>query len=190
VALQEIDLDIKSVKELTAKRLTHLLPSFHCYCSKISNSSRSLQIENTLKLRNVEAYISQNGLTQCYIQLSAFWPHLGALQATSSLPVVWVVTAILSDQRNRAQAVSTPSKLQRLQSCKTEMTAQKEPESDNTGVSRENIPLEIRVHSIRSIIRCCIPQFRSAASAATITTNAETDFRKNVHQCSQCRLQV
>jgi hypothetical protein len=36
----------------------------------------------------VEAYKFQNGLTQRYS-----WPHLGALQAASSLPVVWEWTS-------------------------------------------------------------------------------------------------
>jgi hypothetical protein len=37
----------------------------------------------------------------------------------------------------------THSKLERLQSCKTKTTAQKEPAGDNTGVSREDILLKI-----------------------------------------------
>jgi hypothetical protein len=66
-----------------------------------------------------------------------------------------------------------------LQSCKTGITAQKEPAGNNTGVIRENILLEI--HNTQSIIHCCSSQLRSEASAATITTTA-TVFTKNTHQ--------
>jgi hypothetical protein len=63
-------------------------------------------------------------------------------------PAIWGITA--------------PSKLQRLQSCKTGITKQKEIVGNNTGVSREDIPFKI--HNTAS------SQLQSAVSAATITT--------------------
>jgi hypothetical protein len=63
-----------------------------------------------------------------------------------------VVIVIVSAQRNRTQGMSqpaaiaicktAPSKLQRAQSCKTGITAQKEPAGHNTRVTK-NILLEI-----------------------------------------------
>jgi hypothetical protein len=68
------------------------------------------------------------------------------------------------------RGIAAPSKLQRLQSCKTGITAQKEPAGDNTGVSRRDVLLEIH--------NTCTSLFLSAASAATITTKTATVFRK------------
>jgi hypothetical protein len=52
------------------------------------------------------------------------------------------------------RGIATASRLQSLHSCKTGITAQKEPVGDNTGVSRENILLKI--HNTWSIIRRAI----------------------------------
>jgi hypothetical protein len=81
--------------------------------------------------------------------------------------ISWVDIAIMNSQRKGNQRVTQPAaiaiyktgnrrihKLQRLQSCKTGVTAQKEPAGGNSGVSKENILLEIR--SVRSIIRCSL----------------------------------
>jgi hypothetical protein len=40
------------------------------------------------------------------LQLSAFWPRLGTLQAASSLPVLGVVIPIVNVHRNTTQRVS------------------------------------------------------------------------------------
>jgi hypothetical protein len=69
--------------------------------------------------------------------------------------------------------ITGPSKLQRLQSCKTEITAQKKPAGDNTEVSREDILVEI--HNTQSVICCCSSQLRSAA---TITRKTATVFKE------------
>jgi hypothetical protein len=69
--------------------------------------------------------------------------------------VYGVGVVIVSAQRNRSQCpnllhlrparrgIAEPRKLQRLQSCKTGITAEKEPGGDNTGVFRESILLEM-----------------------------------------------
>jgi hypothetical protein len=62
----------------------------------------------------------------------------------------------------------------------TGIAAQKAPDGYNTGISKENILLEI--HNIRSIIRLCSSQPRSAASAATIATKTVRVLSKNTHQ--------
>jgi hypothetical protein len=84
------------------------------------------------------------------LQLSAFWPHQGALQAASLLAACGVAVVIMNAQRNRTQCpnllhlrparwgIAAPSKLKRLQSCKIWITAQKKPAGDNTGVRRQN----------------------------------------------------
>jgi hypothetical protein len=54
------------------------------------------------------------------------------------------------------EGITAPNKLQRLQSCKTGITAQKEIVSNNTGVSMEDILLKI--HNTCSIIHCFCSQ--------------------------------
>jgi hypothetical protein len=71
--------------------------------------------------------------------------------------------------RPAIRGITTPSKLQRLQSCKIGIIEQKETVGNNNGVSTEDVPLKI--HNSVSIIGCCSSQIQSAASAATITTN-------------------
>jgi hypothetical protein len=60
-----------------------------------------------------------------------------------------------------------------------------EPACDNTGVSKEDVPLEI--HNTRSTIRCCSSQLRSAAN---ITTKAATVFREKYKPGHQSNLRL
>jgi hypothetical protein len=140
------------------------------------------------------------------LHLSTLWPHLGAQQASCSLLLVWgghghrecpEKQNSLSQPlqfRPARRGIAEPSKLQRLQSCKTGITAQKEPAGDNTGVSRDNI---LKIHNTCSGIRLCSLQLRSAASAATITTKTATIFRKKIRNRTpvksgiiQCKLKM
>jgi hypothetical protein len=113
--------------------------------------------------------------------------YLGALWAASTLPLVrgWKPPSgvprktelrerpDLLKLRLERRGFTAPSKLQRLQSCETDVAAQKVPASDKTRIIKENILLEI--HDTRSIVRCCSPRLRTAGPAATITT--ATTFR-------------
>jgi hypothetical protein len=87
----------------------------------------------------IEAYRSQNGLTQCYSfqRFGHMWVHF---RQSGVVPAI-VGAHRLSQPARRD--IATPSKLQRLQSRRTGIKAQKKTASNNTGFSREDILLEI-----------------------------------------------
>jgi hypothetical protein len=106
------------------------------------------------------------------------------------------VTAIANFQRNRnvsypqlRSSRSHPAKLQRLQSCKTGITAQKGPVGDNTGVSRENILLEIPDRLFAAALLSCDKQHRQQPSQQKQQQSSEKHTRLNTNETSSQSVQ-
>jgi hypothetical protein len=78
--------------------------------------------------------------------------------------------------RPARRGIAAPSKIQRQQSCKIGITAQKEPAGDNTGIGREDVLLEI--HYRKSIIRSSNQQHPQQTSQH----KQQQPLGKNTHQ--------
>jgi hypothetical protein len=130
------------------------------------------------------------------LQLSAFWPHLGASQAASSLPVVWGGHRLRECPEKQNSRVSQPAA---IVTCKTgnrrtqqvteiaimqnrnyraEGTYRRQNRGWHGGRSSRN-----KKHLIDH------SQLRSSESAKTITTKKQQFSAKNTHQ-TQIKSQV
>jgi hypothetical protein len=90
VALHDIDYDVISVKQMTAKRSIPeggvTRTSFPLFLVTLATNPKAPETFKLTTLCN-KAYTM--------LQLPEFWSHLGALQTASSLPVVWGSTSTL-----------------------------------------------------------------------------------------------
>lgn len=120
------------------------------------------------------------------LQLSTFWPHLGALQAASSMTVEWGWTSPRKTElrmcpnplqlRPARRRISAPSKLQRLQSCKTGITAQKEPATTPASAGRMLLSIYITLdRSFRAALRSSDQQHRQPQQTSGKNTHQNTN---------------
>jgi hypothetical protein len=170
-----VDCDCVNVKQFIAKRLTpeggvtHTTsPLFVVTVTRNQKAREIFKLTRCNTLIKMEPYTSQNELTHCY-----YFQRFGHIWVHCRRPPRWLWCesgrhhhectekqnfSILLQLRPARRGITATSKIQRLQSRRTGITAQKEPSGDKTGLRRDNILFEI--HNIRSIIRRCPPKPR------------------------------